>query len=202
MALDPLVSLTDVKEALGIAPANTQRDPALTDAIEDASEAIRDYVDRKFETPVSGSETRTYFYDGSGVLEIDDAQTITAVVQSGYTLQPEEYTAEPNTKPYTWLFLPQFKGSSPEMGFTRNLDTLWWKLLENPQQVQITGTWGWAAIPKTVRRAAIWTAVSFFENPRPYGSESVADVSRTYIATSDAIPRRAKEILEPYFRGR
>jgi gp6-like head-tail connector protein len=202
-----LVTLAEVKTALGIPTGNTTQDAKLTDAIRDASAAIRDYLDRDFETPISGSQARTFFYDGSGVLEISDAATITSVTLDGVTLTSDEYTAEPaGDAPYTWLFLPERGGwnASPEMGFMRNADQFpWWATLEKPQQVVVTGTWGFATIPDTVQRAAIWTAVAFAENPRPVTTESVGDVSRTYpTAIREGIPGRAKDILEPYFRGR
>ena len=201
-----LVTLADVKLALGIPTATTTQDAKLNDAIRDASAALRSYLDRDFETPVTSSQARTYFYDGSGVLEIQDAQTITAVTLDGVALTTDEYSAEPaGDAPYTWLFLPEIGGfgMSPEMGFTRNLDRLWWKALQRPQQVVVTGTWGWATIPDDVQRAAIWTAVAFAENPRPVTTERVGDVSRSYPnAIRDAIPARARDLLEPYFRGR
>lgn len=198
-----LVTLADLKTALGITDADS--DTRLQQAIENASAAIRSYVDRPFETPVTASSTRSYAYDGSGVLEIDDAQTVTAVVQDGITLTADEYSAEPFLAPITWLFLPPYsRPGSPEMGFTRNLDRLWWKTYEAPQIVQVTGTWGWPTIPKDVEQAAIYTAAAFAETPRPFISERLGEVSRTYTPAGlrDAIPSRAKELLEPYFRGR
>lgn len=198
-----LVSLADLKVALGI--SDNDSDPKLTQAIENSSAAIRSYVDRPFETPVSASSTRSYAYDGSGVLEIDDAQSVTLVVQDGITLDPLEYSAEPYVKPYTWLFLPPYViPESPAMGFTRNLDKFWWRAYQQPKVVQVTGTWGWPAIPKDVEQAAIYTAAAFAETPRPFVSERIGEVSRVYTpsALRDAIPPRAKELLEPYFRGR
>jgi hypothetical protein len=199
-----LVTKEEVKVALRIAAGNTERDAEFDQAIDVASAAIRSYLDRDFETPVSASETRTYYYDGSGVLEIDDAQTITAVTLDGAPLTTDEYSAEPSgNAPYTWLFLPSHGRSvNPEMGFERNLDTLWWKTLDKPQVVQITGTWGWPSIPWDVKQAAIWTVVNITETQRPVTAESIGGVARQYSGSSFAIPIRARELLSPYFRGR
>lgn len=199
-----LVTKEEVKVALRINPANVERDAELDQAIDVASAAIRKYLDRDFETPVTASQSRTYYYDGSGVLEIDDAQTITAVTLDGYPLTTDEFTAEPaGDAPYTWLFLPSHgRSASPEMGFERNLDTLWWKTLDKPQIVQITGTWGWAEIPWDVKQAAIWTVVNITETQRPVTAESIGGVSRNYVGSNFAIPIRARELLAPYFRGR
>lgn len=197
-----LVTLPEVKTALGL--QNTAKDAQITQAIPVATQAIRNYVDRDFETPVSGSATRTFYYDGSGVLEIDDAQTITEVTLDGVPLTADEYSAEPaGGVPFSWLFLPERNLSiNPEMGFTRNLDVLWWKTLGKPQVVAVTGTWGWPEIPADVKQAAIWTVVSIIENPRPITTESIGGVSRSYMSYASAIPQRAKEFLQPYFRGR
>lgn len=199
-----LVTLSDLKTAMGIPLADTESDTKLSQAIENASAAIRSYTDRAFDTPVSASSTRNYAYDGSGVLEIDDAQTVTAVVLDGITLDPIEYSAEPFAPPITWLFLPPYaRPESPEMGFTRNLDKLWWKTYQQPKVAAVTGTWGWPSIPKDVEQAAIWTAVAFSESPRPVTSERIGEVARVYgNPIRDAIPARARELLEPYFRGR
>ena len=197
-----LITLNEVKTALGL--TNNSQDAKITQAIPEASAAIRNYVDRDFETPVSSSTVRTYYYDGSGVLEIDDAQTITAVTLDTVPLTTDEYSAEPaGNSPYTWLFLPEQKWqSSPAMGFTRNLDNLWWRQTGKAQVVTVTGTFGWAAIPEDVKRAAIWTTINLMENPRPVTTESIGGVSRSYTAYAHAIPQRARELLEPYFRGR
>ncbi len=197
-----LITLAEVKTALGV--TNNSQDAKITQAIPEASTAIRNYVDRDFETPVSASADRTYYYDGSGVLEIDDAQTVTAVTLDGVPLTPDEFSAEPASNgPFSWIFLPERKWSiNPQMGFTRNLDNLWWRATGKPQVVVVTGTWGWPTVPEDVKRAAIWTTINFMENPRPVTTESIGGVSRSYTTYAHAIPQRARELLEPYFRGR
>ena len=199
-----LVTLQELKDALGI--TDNSEDAKLQDALRDASAAIRSYTDRSFNT-TQATSTKIFQYDGSGVLEIEDAVAVTNVSMDGVTLVlGTDYTVEPyGNAVFNWLFLPVDYplGGSPEMGFTRNLDRLWWKRSVKPiRSVSVTGTWGWPSIPDDVQRAALWTAAAFAETPRPVIQERTADVSRTYTNISAAIPSRAKDLLEPYVRGR
>jgi hypothetical protein len=199
-----LITLTELKNALGVDLLDTDLDAKYTLAIKNASAAVREYADRSFDLTTVTS-TRVYEYDGSGVLEIEDATTVTTVLLDGIALQPSEYAVEPYGKTVlNWIFLPENRlRTDPAMGFAYNLDTLWWKAITNIHLVSVTGTWGWPAIPDTVKQATIWTAAAFAENVRPVVTERVGDVSRTYATPlRDAIPSRAKDILEPYVRGR
>lgn len=191
----------------------TANDTLYDDVLREASAAVRDFTQREFITPATTVDsTRRYIYDGSGVLEIDDAKTITAVklIRSGVSdvvLTADEFEPQPyrsqGTTPYSWLDILPRTSESPEMGFERNLDTLWHKYLFSREVfVDVTGKWGWDAIPDAVVRATIWTAISFQENPRNVISEGVAGVHRSYANPSRAIgiPERAKELLYPWQR--
>jgi hypothetical protein len=208
--------LTRAQLKFALKDNTTANDSLYDQIIPMASQAVRDFAQREFKTPVDlVNSTRRYIYDGSGVLEIEDAHSIDSVtvVRNGvpdteFTVneyEPQPYRSVDSYQPYYWLDILPATGFSPEMGFTRNLDTLWTKyLLPNTAEVfvDVSASWGWASIPGTVTQAAIWTAASFLENPRNLISESVAGVSRSYAnpSRSVALPERAKELLYDYQR--
>ena len=76
-----IITLDDLKTALGIPASNTTRDAQLTAAVNAASTAVLNYTDRDFGL---GARHRAAHvrYDGSGVLDIDDCTAVTAVTLS------------------------------------------------------------------------------------------------------------------------
>jgi len=211
-----LITLPRLKTALGYATPNAPHndDAKLSAAISGASAMIRNYTGLKFEI-ASGSvaTTRSFEYDGSGYLDIDECSTITSVVsKSGYTTVPstpltlsvDEWAAYPLNLPVKlWLRMAENYyggGISPEMGFAYNLDTLAYKYPFKPNVIDVTAIWGWLAIPADIEQATIWTSVSINENPKPYASEAIENYSRTRGPgdTDEAIPPRAQVILDSY----
>lgn len=209
----PLISLTQLKTALGNPnpSAPDPKDATYTSALNAASALIRNYTGLKFEVatlPISSA--RKFEYDGSGFLDIDEAQKITNVTtQAGFsgatitTMTSDEWSAYPLSFPVKlWLRLADlpYGGISPEMGFTYNLDTLAYRMPMKPQIVTVTGIWGWPEIPADVQQATIWTALSIAETPRVYTQESIENYSRTRGGAVDAepIPERAQAALMPY----
>lgn len=203
-----LITASEYKASQGI--TGTELDARLNALIPAASLAIKNYTGRNIgDTLVSGS--RTYEYDGSGFVEIDDASALTSVVVSGSTLASNAWTAEPYAGPvFTWIaFTPGLLGAptiSPQMGFESNLDQLWpW--LTQPPRVVVSGTFGWPTIPTDVKQAAIWTVESWLsERPgNDISGESIAAYSVQYAfqqpgLDQDAIPARAQALLNPYRR--
>jgi hypothetical protein len=211
----PLIDLATFKMALGLPPTvETPDDDKFTLAVASASSMVRNFTGLEFNVSeeVPFSDVRQYEYDGSGFLDIDECQTVMDVsVQSGWTgdtitattLSVNEWSAYPLNSPVKrWLQLaPNAYGvGSPEMGFTYNLDTLYWKLPQKPNIVNVTATWGWPEIPDDVKRATIIIADALAETTRPYTQESIENYSRTRAAADieEAIPLRAQAILQNY----
>lgn len=215
-----LVQLAEVKTALDIDPTDNRRDELLTAAITDASQAIINYTDRDFGSG-NVTEERSFAYDGSGYLDIDDASALTAVKfavpnATDITLTPDEWTPQPQRSSrlpvYYYLILPLSYPNLPsaELGFTYNYDRY---VLEHgrpimPQIVKVTGTWGWPNVPDDVKRATIWTISAWTENPGGSDnlqSESIEGFSRSWANALQAmgalaIPNRARDILSAYQR--
>jgi hypothetical protein len=211
-----LVTLQRLKTSHGLNPAIADpTDDKNLAALSVASAMIRNYTGLKFELGVNPPETRDFYYNGSGYLDLDECHTITSVTtKSGYTtwgdvprtLTVDEWLAHPlNTPVKFWLTLPAiygYGGGSPQMGFTRNLDTMPWASIRRPDIVSVTATYGWAAIPDDVQQAAIWTAMSLVESPKgtQYQSESIENYSRTRGpgTIDEAMPVKVQALLQPY----
>lgn len=175
-----------------------------------ASAAIRAHTGRSFGL-ANVTETRTYTYDGSGWLDIDDASAVSAVTLDGaalivdrdYVLGPDRgfLSADAAGPIYEWLELVPMQPMSPQMGFTYNLDRLWWKY-KHRHSVAVTGTFGWPIVPADVQQAALWTAAYYAETMKPYQSVTVSDFSETLPASMQFtdLPDRALKLLLDYKR--
>lgn len=213
---EPLVSLTRFKSSLANVTdpsAPSPQDAQYSNAIMAASTLVRSYTSLRFDITdeLAVSAPKDFEYDGSGFLDIYEAQTIESVSsRAGYEgattwlMNPYQWGAYPLNSPVKfWLQLPQEffgAGISPEMGFTYNLDTLYYKYQTRPMIVTVTAIWGWPDIPEDVQQATIWTATAITETSKPYTSESIEGFSRTRGSADDgeALPERAKAALAPY----
>lgn len=183
-----------------------------TSAISAASAAVRAYTDRDFTLNASGVATsRTFEYDDSGYIDIDDAQAVTTVAiifpynAPTMTLNGNQFQALPFDGPVKdniIIYYPDFaRGMSREMGFTWNLDTYDGPMGGPPPVVDVTAVWGWAEIPEDVQMATIWIASAFSEDDRSITSENIDSFGRSYsTAPPSAIPLRARDLLDQYRR--
>lgn len=218
-----LITLEQVKIAKGVTDNDAARDARYEQAIEFASTAVRKYADRLFGIPLV-KETRSWEYDSSGYLDIDDAATVEGVVFVFGGLRMPITTfywrAEPQGGPvYSYLNIPHWAGIySPEMGFTYNLDVIskdrgWPGLIP---LIEVTATWGWPTVPLDVQQATILTALEFADIPDNFVSENISGSSYSYQTAirvgsgspgggandllPSAIPGRAQDLLAPYVR--
>lgn len=216
-----LLTLVDLKARLDVDTADTTHDAFYTKLIPAVSTSIINYTDRDFGAS-QVTEVRTFQYEGDGVLDIDDADTITAVafVVPNSTDVPldatYQYLPQPprtsRTPVFTYLLMPETwrGGYSTEMGFTRNLDVvarergLPWAL---PTSVKVTATWGWPTVPEDVKQAAAWTVREWQSRNKDEGltSEAIEGYARSWgrgavASGSLAIPNRARDILVNYQR--
>jgi hypothetical protein len=203
-----LILLEELKNSLGIPDTTVSKDALYQRCITAASTAVLNYTDRDFGSDAI-TEQRTYEWDGSGYVDIDDAATITAVTLSLATVDTvvatDQWRAEPlRGAVFTYVIVPSRYGfGSPEMGFTRNLDVYAdeYSCGYLPPLVKVDGTWGWPTVPDDVKQATIWTAAAMSENVTPFITESIENYSRTVgTAPRQAIPDRAKDLLSQYQR--
>jgi hypothetical protein len=215
-----LLTVDELKEFLGIQPSDTRKDAQYETLIPAVTRLILNYTERDFASPLI-VETRVFEYDGSGYLDIDDANTVSSVSYSVPSLPDiaiENWTAHPlrsdDHPVYTYLMLPTlgYWGVSPEMGFERNFDVLAaegrWPTGATAN-VNVTAQWGWPDVPEDVKLAASWTVKDWTTSPPSEGvtAESIADYSRSYgRAGGDmiglALPARVRDILAGYAKFR
>lgn len=220
-----LVTLAEYKSA--IKETDSTNDAYHQAALDAAASAVLVYTDRDFGSTVATS-SKSYWYDGSGILNIDDADTVHTVTFAGQAALPgtawiAKTDGPPSITVYTYLELPMIDWSGPSvvdslgvMGFTSNLDQ-WLHRNRATRELQVTvnADFGWATVPPDVKRATIWTAANF-EEVTPSGGEggelsskSVAEVSESWFAATpgtqgeatEAIPARARALLNPYARA-
>lgn len=219
MAAD-LITLEEYKALMGVQTADTRKDPQIEALIPASSRSVRSFTGRSFEVANGPASEREYQYDESGMLDIDDCQTVTTIETDGgvpnasYLLDSAQWTAMPQDDSDVFYYVvihggPYF-GVNPEMGFERNLDQYPY-LGYNQPLVRVTATWGWAAIPEDVKLATALTVGEFLSSPAGQGgsegltSEGIEGWSRAWGAKGGAmqalaIPNRARDLLVNYQR--
>ena len=214
-----LLTLNEYRTATGVDLTDTRNDAKIAQWIPWASQAIRSFTERDFGAPTV-IEERTFEYDGSGYLDIDDAASITQL-SFVYPNSPEilltadDWSPKPERRDdapvYQYILLPAYIGQawgSPEMGFTRNLDVYFRdrSSVSLPSKVKVQATWGWPDIPGDIKMAMVWTLQEWVSRPsgEAVTSEAIEGWSRSWggrggvAAASFAIPQRARDLLVNY----
>lgn len=211
-----IVTLTEVRDLLGYDATNTVDDPQITALIPAASLTIQNYTDRDFGS-TSVTEARTYQYDGSGYVDIDDASLITAVEfvvpnATNISVPSDLWTALPYGSPiFNYIQINDvYSGVNPAMGFERNLDVLYreGRLSAQTTVVSVTATWGWPVVPVDVKLATAWTIKNWMSDAGSDNltSEAIEGFSRSWARGGAgsvvplAIPSRARDLLAQYQR--
>lgn len=211
-----LVPLPRMKRALDIDPTDSSHDVKILEKLAAASRAVLNYTDRDFGSP-NITETRTYLYDGSGVLDIDDASAVTSATvnypgATSVVLTTLDWFAQPFDKPlgiYEWLQVPENLYGipvSPQMGFNRNLDQ-YRPLATQPTTISVNATFGWPYVPEDVVQATEWAAADFIKRPdADLQAHAIEGFSESFIAPRAgtgpelALPAQSKDLLDFYRR--
>jgi hypothetical protein len=215
-----LITLQEYRDATGYQSVDAAFDTQVTAAIKYASAAIRNYAQRDFGVTVV-TEDRTYIYDGSGYLDIDDTATINTVTLTlpGATDQlldaalwlPLPYRRD-DAPVYYYIYLPSvtWHGVSPEMGFTRNADVMYreGRYITQPPQVKVNAAWGWTVVPDDVKQATIWAVEDWkgttASSAGPLTAHSIESFSESFgsrtgaTLVSNALPQRSMDLLANY----
>lgn len=214
-----LITLPEYRTYKGWPSTYTEKDPQVSAMIPGASAAIITGTGRDFGA-VLVTETRTFEYDGCGILDIDDAAAVTDVAIevphfSDIPLTEFDWRPMPTRRDdapvFTYLLLPGWGyGASPEMGFLRNMDVYAreGRLNYEVSMVKVTAQWGWPIVPEDVKLAMYWTIDDWLGRTEGEGlaSEAIVDYSRSWqrptveMPEASALPGRAKDILAYYAR--
>jgi hypothetical protein len=216
--MDDLITLEFLRNLLGYDVTNHRDDLRFTTLIPLASLAVRNYTERDFGAP-QVTEERTFEYDGSGYLDVDDADAITSVKivvphSTDFELSEDAWVPLPRRRDdspvYQYLWIATGQGYSPEMGFLYNLDR--WAAEHGPGVTglaKVTGTWGWPSVPGDVQLATVWTVQSWKDKPtQNLTAEAIEGYSRAWgsrsggAATTLAIPNESRDLLENYRKQR
>lgn len=201
-----LCTVSNVRDMLEVT-ADTSRDALIASLIPAASAAIMNEVDREF-APATTSATRRFRVDGRVVnLAPFDLRTVTTAVINPETSSPTtlavtaDYQLEPVGAPsgtYTSLALSAWLAS---LYASNTLYAFGYALLD------ITGAWGFAAVPADVNRACVLTVGSWMR--RDVASMFAAgelDIGGGGVAVgmpgSLRIPDAALKLLAPWYRLR
>lgn len=187
-------TLAQLKVRLDLTADDPEIDDALDRVIASASRAIDKVCDRRFYQ--LAATTKTYTPECGDTLAIDDLVSVTSLVtdQDGdrtyettwlvtdYDLTPDNAAAD--GLPYTRIEL------SPRT-------TKWFPVWR--RSVQVTGTWGWPAVPEPVTEATLILATRYFRRPTlPFGLAGSPELAP--MAELPAVDPDAKALLAPYRR--
>ena len=217
-----ILTLAELKTARG--ETGNDHDTQYTWFLAVVSALFRAATERDIGTPVL-TEERTFQYDGSGYLDIDDAAAVLSVklvVPYGEDLELDadfQWTAQPprrdDSPVHTYLQLYGVGTTgvplSPEMGFNRNLDVYYreHRLPAYPTVLKVTAQWGWPTVPVDIKQAAVWTINEWIEKDdegEGLTAEAIAGYSRSWqrdggdptASSGLALPARARDVLAHY----
>lgn len=173
---------------------NTTQDDILESLITTASRMIENYTQREFITAGSTPSTRSFRYDGRGILNLApyDARTVTSV-----TIDTDITDGETDLTSDEWRLwpIPAKDGVYSHLhiigyGARGKADYPTWR------KVDVTGTWGWASVPDVVERAAIMLTLELLSRTSSWHNDD--GFSAPQGAT--AMPLHIRMMLAPYKR--
>jgi len=185
-------TLAEVKAALRI--TDTIDDSLLEMSVESASRLIDGYANRSFYS--AGSAARYFVADNDFLTYIDDAVSITEIAtdtsaDGTYDIiwQASDYQLEPLNGRVDGLPAPY--------NAIRAIGDYTFPIWGGEGLVKVTGTWGFSAVPVTVKQAAIIQASRIFKRlDSPLGVLSSPDLG--YIRVSSRLDPDVAMLIDPY----
>lgn len=194
-----LTTLAAFREHAQISDAtDTAQDALITTLISSVSHAIIVYTNREFVSAGSSPIARSFRYNGGGVLDLApyDARSVTQVridtdLDHPVTLMSDQYRLAPlpaSDGVYTHLHL---RGVS--VGPTTVEDYPVYRVVE------VTGLWGFAAIPPNVKLAAN-VAIQYLLRTTSQFMSDEFDTTAGLAGARLMLPGAARDLLAPYRR--
>lgn len=185
-------SLADVKASLRIVDGID--DTIIERAIESATDTISLYCDRSF---LSTTATRKFTPESKNLVYIDDLVSVTSVKISSaangvydITLSASDYQLEP---------LNGVVGGISGWPATaiRAVGSYEFPFWQDRATVEVTGSFGWASVPRNVRQATILQAARVFKRgDSPMGVISSPDLG--FIRVGSKLDPDVAQLLEGY----
>lgn len=194
-----LTSLASFREHAQISDAtDTAQDALIETLIDSVSHAIMVYTSREFVPPGTNPAARSFRYNGGGVLDLSpyDVRSVTQVrvdtdTDTPTILAASEYRLAPLPCPdgvYQQLHLRTVR-----VGPTTTEQFPVYRVVE------VTGTWGFAAVPKNVELAANITLQYVLRTTSQFMSDEF-DTTAGLAGARLVIPGAARDLLAPYRR--
>jgi hypothetical protein len=179
-----LTTRAKVREHLQIPDDGDASTDDLIDALVVAvSEHVTRYCDREFMSQGGTPITRTFLHYGSGLLNLApyDAREVSTVKLRGVELAADDWEAWP---------IPQRDGVIshllvPDTG--------------RRETVEVTGLWGWPAVPSPVERA-VTVGVAYMLRTSSQWMSNEYDVDAGMNGARVVLPGAARALLGPYKR--
>jgi hypothetical protein len=189
-------TLAQVKAALRI--TDSVDDALLEMAIESGSRAIDGYANRNFYS--SGSAVRVFTPSDSFVTEIDDLISLTTL-----KTMTDDDSAFDTTWSATDYQLEPLNGRVDGLitSFTsiRAVGDYLFSQFEQEATVQVTGVWGWSAVPISVTQATVIQASRIYKRlDSPLGVAGVSDIGIMRI--SNRLDPDVAQLVDPFRRIR
>lgn len=190
-------TLAEVKAALRI--TDTVDDSLLESAVESASRLVDGYCQRSFYS--AGTATRAFATESNIVCELDDLQSLSELKTSStlngtydLTWTSTDYQLEPLNGVADGLS----GWPKTRIRAIGNLEFPYWV---GEAGVQVTGVWGWAAVPNPVKQATVIQASRIFKRlDSPLGVLSSPDLG--YIRVGTRLDPDVQQLVEPYRQTR
>jgi hypothetical protein len=192
-------SLSQIKAAMRI--TDTADDTLLENSVESASRLIDSHCARQFWS--TGTATPRVFVATTHLtVDIDDLSTTSGLViktaddvSTGYTTtwDTTDYQLEPLNGVVDGLSWPYDR--------IRAIGDYWFPSDGGEALIQVTGVWGWAAIPKAIEQAALLQAARIFKRyDSPLGVAGFGDLG--VMRVSRGLDSDVAQLVEPFRRMR
>lgn len=185
------VTLAEAKRLLDITDAID--DNQLERVIEASSRLIDEYTGRRF---YSALETRFYTPENGAELKIDDLASLTELL----TDEDEDGTAETTWSASDYALLPP-NAAADGRPYTSLVITPWGEhdLTTTLNSVEITGNFGWPAVPEPVRQACLIQVGTIYRSKEaPFGV--IGNTETGIVRMSARLHPEAQLLLDPYRR--
>jgi hypothetical protein len=188
-------TLAVLKSAMRIPTADTLDDALLENAIESASRQIDGHCERVF---YNGTATRVYAPNDNYVTETDDIVSITNFMTSsdgsGFdtTWTATDYQLEPLNGIAGGIATPATQ--------VRAVGNFVFPVIGKEATVQITGTFGWSAVPSAIKQATLILSQRQFKRyDSPLGVAGFGDLGAVRVSRIDP---DVASLIAPYRRLR
>ena len=196
------ITTDDAGSYLGV---NQENAAMVTDTVEAVSRLIDNYVGDHF-WQTEASTARTFEPDHAGILRFGPFNPLLTLVSIKHDTAGDLTFATTLTSSQYRLF-PLNPAAAPESRPYRGFETVNYSLTLHTinarpvvRQVEVTGTWGWSAVPAGVKAACrLQVARVFKRQDSPLGVAGMGDFGAVRVPSK--LDPDVRQLLDPYRQG-